>query len=95
MAPARFVLRHTGAALCAFAFLAASLTLPAQDAQPPAPAAPAAEPAPAAPAQPAGTPQLNDDGTSKLDAAGNVVTEPAPPPPPPPCKPSKGISARR
>jgi len=90
MAPARFVLRHTGAALCAFAFLAASLTLPAQDAQPPAPAAPAAEPAPAAPAQPAGTPQLNDDGTSKLDAAGNVVTEPAPPPPPPPCKPSKG-----
>jgi len=70
------------AVLCAFIFLAAALTLPAQDAQ-----TPAAQP-PASPDQ-AGTPQLNDDGTPKLDAAGNPITTPAPPPPPPPCVPAK------
>jgi len=92
MAPARFVLRRTRAALCAAIFVALPLSPLAQDVQPPAPvAAPAAPDATPPPAQPAGTPQLNDDGTPKLDAAGNAVTEPAPPPPPPPCKPSKGV----
>jgi len=99
MAPARFVPGRTRAALCAVLLAALPLALMpfalnAQSAPPPAApdaAAPdAATPPPTAPAQPAGTPQLNDDGTPKLDAAGNVITEPAPPPPPPPCKPSKG-----
>jgi hypothetical protein len=66
------------AALCATVFLTATLTLSAQDAQPPTSAD-----------QSAGTPQLNDDGTPKLDAAGNPITTPAPPPPPPPCVPAK------
>lgn len=34
---------------------------------------------------------LNDDGTPKLDAAGNPITTPAPPPPPPPCVPAKHV----
>jgi len=101
MAPARSVPGRTRAALCAatlaallplmpFALNAQSAPPPAAPAAPDAAAAPAAPDTSAAPAQPAGTPQLNDDGTPKLDAAGNVITEPAPPPPPPPCKPSKG-----
>jgi hypothetical protein len=86
MASARFALdrtcRRACAALCAVVFLATAL--PALGGKkPPAP------PPPDESAQAAGTPQLNDDGSPKLDAAGNPITTPAPPPPPPPCVPAK------
>lgn len=84
MAPARFALNRTRRrariALCAFLFLAAASTLSAdsglfgkKNKQP-------------AQADQDAVPQYNDDGTPKLDAAGNPIMAP---PPPPPCTPAK------
>jgi hypothetical protein len=75
MAPARFFSRRAHAALCVLVLLLAALALSAQNAQP---------------SSSDQTPQLNEDGSPKLDAAGNPITGPPPPPPPPPCVKSKG-----
>src|SRR5580692_3716405 len=86
MAPARFVLnracRSACVALCAFLFFAAVPTLNA------APGLFGKKKPPAQDTQPA-EPQFNDDGTPKLDAAGNQVMAVPAAPAPPPCTPDK------
>jgi hypothetical protein len=85
MAPARFALNRTRrracVALCVFILFATASTLSAD----PGLFGKKKQPAPTQPAEP----QFNDDGTPKLDAAGNQVMAVPAAPAPPPCTPSK------
>jgi hypothetical protein len=87
MAPARFVLNRTRrsacVALCAFIFFAAAPTLSADPGLFGKKAKPAEQDT-----QPT-VPQFNDDGTPKLDAAGNQVMGMPAAPALPPCTPDK------